>query len=40
VSLFCSVLFSYWHWEAALVAAGLLGMSAGFICQKFAGARA
>jgi len=39
VSLFCSVLFSYWHWETALVAAGLLGMSAGFICQKFAGAR-
>ncbi|PWB32419.1 branched-chain amino acid ABC transporter permease [Pseudomonas sp. SDI] len=40
VSLFCSVLFSYWHWETALVAAGLLGMSAGFICQKFTGARA
>ncbi|MNJ80768.1 hypothetical protein D3C77_792700 [compost metagenome] len=40
VSLFCSVLFSYWHWETALVAAGLLGMSAGFVCQKFAGARA
>ena len=40
VSLFCSVLFSYWHWETALVVAGLLGMSAGFICQKFAGARA
>jgi branched-subunit amino acid transport protein len=29
VSLFCSVLFSYWHWETALVAAGLLGMAAG-----------
>ena len=40
VSLFCSVLFSHWHWETALVVAGLLGMSAGFICQKFAGARA
>jgi 4-azaleucine resistance transporter AzlC len=40
VSLFCSVLFSYWHWETALVVAGLLGMSAGFICQKFSGARA
>ncbi|MFD2645435.1 AzlC family ABC transporter permease [Pseudomonas japonica] len=39
VALFCSVLFSYWHWETALVAAGLLGMGAGFICQKFAGAR-
>lgn len=39
VSLFCSVLFSYWHWETALVAAGLLGMSAGFICQKLWGAR-
>ncbi|RAS33951.1 4-azaleucine resistance probable transporter AzlC [Pseudomonas sp. URMO17WK12:I5] len=40
VSLFCSVLFSYWHWETALVAAGLLGMAAGFICQKFTGGRA
>ncbi len=39
VALFCSVLFSYWHWETALVAAGLLGMAAGFICQKFSGAR-
>ncbi|MDU9394515.1 AzlC family ABC transporter permease [Pseudomonas sp. zfem002] len=39
VALFCSVLFSYWHWETALVAAGLLGMGAGFICQKFFGAR-
>ncbi|MCY1444209.1 hypothetical protein D3C76_1867980 [compost metagenome] len=40
VSLFSSVLFSFWHWETGLVAAGLLGMSAGFICQKFSGARA
>ncbi|HEK0909047.1 MULTISPECIES: AzlC family ABC transporter permease [Pseudomonas] len=40
VSLFCSVLFSHWHWETALVAAGLLGMAAGFVCQKFAGSRA
>ncbi|MDG9885119.1 AzlC family ABC transporter permease [Pseudomonas sp. GD04058] len=39
VALFCSVLFSYWHWETALVAAGLLGMAAGFICQKSFGAR-
>jgi len=39
VSLFSSVLFSFWHWETGLVAAGLLGMSAGFICQKFSGAR-
>ncbi|MFJ4376346.1 AzlC family ABC transporter permease [Pseudomonas japonica] len=39
VALFCSVMFSYWHWETALVAAGLLGMGAGFICQKFFGAR-
>ena len=40
VSLFCSVLFSAWHWETALVAAGLLGMSAGFVCQKCFGGRA
>lgn len=40
VSLFCSVLFSAWHWETALVAAGLLGMSAGFVCQKWFGGRA
>lgn len=39
VALFSSVLFSYWHWETALVLAGLLGMSAGFICQKLTGAR-
>jgi len=38
VSLFCSVLFSHWHWETALVAAGLLGMAAGFIWQKLSGA--
>ena len=36
----CSVLFSAWHWETALVAAGLLGMSAGFVCQKWFGGRA
>ncbi|KTS99692.1 AzlC family ABC transporter permease [Pseudomonas parafulva] len=34
VSLAASVLFSYWHWETALVSAGLLGMSTGFACQK------
>ncbi|WP_065758658.1 AzlC family ABC transporter permease [Pseudomonas defluvii] len=39
VSLFSSVLFSFWHWETALVLAGLLGMSAGFICQKLSGGR-
>lgn len=39
VSLFCSVLFTHWHWETALVAAGLLGMAAGFVCQKFSGGR-
>lgn len=39
VSLGCSVLFTYWHWETALVAAGLLGMAAGFLCQKLAGGR-
>lgn len=39
VSLFCSVLFSFWHWETALVLAGLLGMAAGFVCQKLSGAR-
>ncbi|MFS0827521.1 AzlC family ABC transporter permease [Pseudomonas phoenicis] len=38
VSLFCSVLFSQWQWETALVAAGLLGMAAGFIWQKLSGA--
>lgn len=39
VALFSSVLFSHWHWETALVLAGLLGMAAGFICQKLTGAR-
>jgi 4-azaleucine resistance transporter AzlC len=39
-SLFCSVLFSYWQWESALVLSGLLGMSAGFISNKSMGARA
>ncbi len=39
VSLFTSVLFTHWHWETALVAAGLLGMGAGFVCQKLAGGR-
>lgn len=34
VSLAASVLFSHWHWETALVSAGLLGMSIGFACQK------
>ncbi|KAF1066219.1 MAG: Inner membrane protein YgaZ [Pseudomonas citronellolis] len=36
-SLFCSVLFSYWHWSSALVLSGLLGMSAGFLCSKLQG---
>lgn len=40
VSLFCSVLFSHWQWETALIAAGLLGMAAGFICLKCWGGRA
>lgn len=40
VSLFSSVLFTYWHWETALIAAGLLSMGAGFVCQKLAGALA
>lgn len=40
VSLFSSVLFSFWQWETALVLAGLLGMSAGFVCQKLTGVRA
>ncbi len=39
VSLFCSVLFSYWHWGSALVLSGLAGMSAGFVCNKLQGAR-
>ncbi|WP_342648821.1 AzlC family ABC transporter permease [Pseudomonas sp. REB1044] len=39
VSLFCSVLFSTWHWETALVLAGLLGMAAGFVCQKLTRSR-
>lgn len=39
VSLSCSVLFSAWHWEAALVLAGVLGMAAGFVCQKLWGGR-
>ncbi|MNG34247.1 hypothetical protein D3C84_1206870 [compost metagenome] len=39
VALFCSVLFSYWQWGSALVLSGLAGMSAGFICNKFQGAR-
>jgi 4-azaleucine resistance transporter AzlC len=34
VSLFCSVLFSYWQWGGALVLAGLAGMGAGFISTK------
>ncbi|SEN56231.1 Predicted branched-chain amino acid permease (azaleucine resistance) [Pseudomonas sp. ok272] len=39
VSLFCSVLFSYWQVGSGLVLAGLLGMTAGFVCNKFYGAR-
>ncbi|MEG1827683.1 MAG: hypothetical protein RR218_10540 [Gordonibacter sp.] len=39
VSLFCSVLFAYWQVGSALVLAGLLGMTAGFVCNKFQGAR-
>ncbi|AMO76660.1 MULTISPECIES: AzlC family ABC transporter permease [Pseudomonas] len=37
VSLFCSVLFSYWQLGSALVLAGLAGMTAGFVCNKFGG---
>ncbi|MDZ5602522.1 AzlC family ABC transporter permease [Pseudomonas sp. RP23018S] len=37
VSLFCSVLFSAWQWETALILAGLAGMSAGFVWQKLQG---
>jgi len=39
VSLFCSVLFSYWQWGSALVLSGLAGMTAGFVCSKLQGAR-
>ena len=39
VSLFFSVLFHYWQLGSGLVLAGLLGMSAGFICNKFSGER-
>ena len=39
VSLFCSVLFSYWQWGSALVLSGLAGMTAGFVCNKLQGAR-
>lgn len=34
VSLFCAVLFSYWHWESAVVLAGLSGMMAGYLCKR------
>ena len=40
VSLFCSVLLSYWQVGSALVLSGLAGMFAGFLCQKFSGVRA
>lgn len=33
-ALFCSVLFSHWHVESALVLSGLAGMGAGFACKK------
>lgn len=36
-SLCCSVLFSDWHWESALVLSGLAGMSAGYVCQQLKG---
>lgn len=36
-ALFCSILFSYWQWESALVLSGLAGMTAGFICSKLMG---
>ncbi|MDE1164737.1 MAG: AzlC family ABC transporter permease [Pseudomonas sp.] len=39
-SLCCSVLLSYWGWESALVVSGLLGMCAGFTCNKLWGAAA
>ncbi|MBI6680450.1 AzlC family ABC transporter permease [Pseudomonas viridiflava] len=40
VSLFCSVLFSYWHWSAALVLAGIAGMTAGFVVKRALGQEA
>lgn len=40
VSLFCSVLLSYWQVGSALVLSGLAGMFAGFLCQKLSGVRA
>jgi 4-azaleucine resistance transporter AzlC len=33
VALCCSVLFSHWHWESALVLAGLCAMGAGYLCK-------
>lgn len=33
VSLFCSVLLSYWGWQSALVVSGLAGMVAGFTAK-------
>lgn len=33
-ALFCSIVFSHWHWESALVLSGLAGMGAGFACKK------
>ena len=37
VSLLCVVLFSHWHWESAIVLAGLAGMSAGYVCKRVGG---
>jgi len=34
VSLFFSVLLSYWHWESAVVVSGVLGMSVGYACKR------
>lgn len=36
-ALFCSVLFSHWQVESALVLSGLAGMGAGFACKKLTG---
>ena len=37
VSLLCVVLFSHWHWESAIVLAGLAGMCAGYVCKRVGG---
>ncbi|MGP5570482.1 AzlC family ABC transporter permease [Pseudomonas helleri] len=34
VSLLSVVLFSYWQWESAIVLAGLVGMTVGYLCKR------